>query len=63
MSNIGPLLWNVFQNDLVYNTDKSSFRMRADDRPIYVSYERMEGVERTLTDGKGKSQTGTNSIC
>ena len=23
-SNSGPLLWNAFQNDLVYNTDKSN---------------------------------------
>ena len=27
-SNFGPLLWNVFQNDLVYNTHKSSIKMK-----------------------------------
>ena len=35
-SNVGPLLWNVVQNDLVYNTDKSRIKMRADDHQIML---------------------------
>ena len=49
-SNFGPLLWNIFQNDLVYNTDTRSIQMYADDRQMYVCGEAMEDVERTLTD-------------
>ena len=49
-SNFGPPLWNIFQNDLVYNTDKSSIQMYADDHQMYVCGEAMEDVERTLAD-------------
>ena len=39
-----------FQNDLVYNTDKSSIQMYADDHEMYVCGEAMEDVKRTLAD-------------
>ena len=35
-SNVGPLLWNVVQNDLVYNTEKSRIKMRVDDHQIML---------------------------
>ena len=49
-SNFGPLLWNVFQTDLVYNAVPitSSIKMRADDHQIYVSGETMGDVETGL---------------
>ena len=47
-SNFGPLLWNVFQNDLVYNAVKSNIKVRADDHQIYVSGETMGDVETGL---------------
>ena len=47
-SNFGPLLWNVFHNDRVYDTDKSGIKMYVDDHEMYFCGETME--ERTLTD-------------
>ena len=41
---------NVFHNDLVYNTDKSSIKMHADDHQMHVAGGKMEEAERTLTD-------------
>ena len=52
-SNCGLLLWNVFQNDLVYNINKSSIKMHADDHQMYIDGGKMEEVERALT-GKGR---------
>ena len=49
-SNFGPPSWNIFQNDLVYNTDKNSIQMYADYHQMYVCREAMEDVERTLAD-------------
>ena len=52
-SNFGPLMWNIFQNDLVYSIDQSRISMYADDHQIYTAAERLEDVEKTLvTDGK-----------
>ena len=33
-SSLGPLIWNIFQNDLVYNID-ANISMYADDHQIY----------------------------
>ena len=37
-SNFGPLMWNIFENDLMYNvqTDKCSAMMYADDHQAYT---------------------------
>ena len=37
-SNLGPLMWNIFQNDLMYNiqTDECSVMMYADDHQAYT---------------------------
>ena len=49
-SNFGPLMWNIFQNDLLYNiqTDKCSVMMYADDHQAYTFRERIEDVESIL---------------
>ena len=47
---------NVFQDDSVYNTDKSRIKM-------YVASEKIEEVERNLTNERRESQIGINLIC
>ena len=47
---------NVFEEDSVYNTDKSSIKM-------YVASEKMKEVERTLTNERRESQINLNLIC
>ena len=54
---------NVFEDDSVYNTDKSSIKMYAYDHQMYFASEKVEEVERTPTNGRRESQIGTNSIC
>ena len=54
-SNFGPLMWNIFQNDLMYNiqTDKCSVMMYADDHQAYTFGERIEDVQSILNyEGK-----------
>ena len=54
-SNFGPLKWNIFQNDLMYNiqTGKCSVIMYADDHHAYTLGERIEDVESILNyEGK-----------
>ena len=51
-SDFGPLLWNIFQNDLVYNINKSGLTMYADDHQMYSNSERMEDVETLTEEGK-----------
>ena len=53
---------NVFADDCVYNTDKSSIKKYAYDHQMYVDSEKMEEVERNLTNERRESQIGTNSI-
>ena len=49
-SNLGPLLWNIFQNDLVQNIHASRLAMYADDHQVYASGEKIEDVETILND-------------
>ena len=37
-SNLGPLLWNIYQNDLVYLDRSSSLSMYADDHHLYYAH-------------------------
>ena len=48
---------NVFEDDSVYNTDKSSIKMYAYTHQMYVASEKMKEVKRTLTN------SNSNSIC
>jgi len=63
-SNFGPLLRNIFQNDLVFNINNSGLTMYADDHQMYSHGERMEDVEKTLTVKRGNIfSVGTRRIC
>ena len=35
-SSFGPLLWNIFQNDMTYIVNNASLSMYADDHQLYV---------------------------
>ena len=49
-SNLGPLLWNIFQNDLVHIMNKSSLIMYADDHQGYSCGKKIKEVEEALND-------------
>ena len=49
-SNLGPLLWNIFQNDLVQNIHAGRLAMYADDHQAYSAGEKIEDVETILND-------------
>ena len=42
-SNFGPLLWNIFQNDLVTRSNDGDLTMYADDHQLYASGDNGEG--------------------
>ena len=48
--NFGLLLWNVFQNELVYNTDKSGIKIYQMTIKCMFVVKAMEDVERTFMD-------------
>ena len=49
-SNLGPLLWNIFQNDLVQKIHAGRLAMYADDHQVYSAEEKIEDVETILND-------------
>ncbi|PFX16582.1 RNA-directed DNA polymerase from mobile element jockey [Stylophora pistillata] len=49
-SNLGPLLWNIFQNDLVQNIHTDRLAMYADDHQVYSAGQKTEDVETILND-------------
>ena len=56
-SSLGPLLWNIYQNDFFYAERKSNFSMYADDHQIYCSDKIPEHAIRELkNDGKNASK-------
>ena len=46
----GPLLWNIFQNDLFFSINKCQLSMYADDHHLYLSGSWASDVESTLND-------------
>ena len=46
----GPLLWNIFQNDLFFSINYCQLSMYADDHQFYSSGTRVSDVERILND-------------
>ena len=46
----GPLLWNIFQNDLSFSIKKCHLSMYADDHQLYTSASQPSEVGRTLND-------------
>ena len=49
-STFGPLLWNIFQNDLTYDMNKSKLSMYADDHQIYAAGRTIEDVQDILNN-------------
>ena len=49
-STFGPLLWNIFQNDLTFNVCNCPLSLYADDHQLYVIGRRIQDEERTLND-------------
>ena len=50
-SSFGPLLWNIFQNDMTYIVNDASLSMYADDHQLYVKGYSVDCVEQLLTNG------------
>ena len=50
-SSFGPLLWNIFQNDMTYIINNASLSMYADDHQLYVTGNSAECVEQSLNNG------------
>ena len=55
-STFGPLMWNIFQNDLPNIITEANVSMYADDHQIYVAKETIESVEKILVEN-GKKMT------
>lgn len=56
-SSLGPLLWNIYQNDLFYTERKSNLSTYADDHQIYSSHKNPEQALSDLKkDGKNASK-------
>jgi len=50
-SNFGPLIWNIYQNDLVYNIGNSNqLMMYADDHQVYTEGQTSDVVQDALAD-------------
>ena len=49
-SALGPLLWNIFQNDVPYNVSKCNLTMHADDHQLYFAGKSIEEVENTINE-------------
>ena len=62
-SALGPLLWNIFQNDLPYNVSKCNLTMYADDHQLYFAGKSIEEVENTINEeGKIVSKWYENNL-
>ena len=49
-STFGPLLWNIFQNDLSFTVSNCPLSMYADDHQLYAIGRQIQDVERKLND-------------
>ena len=58
-SSFGPVLWNIFQNDMTYIVANASLSMYADDHQLYVKGYSVDCVEQLLTNGGTLYQNGT----
>ena len=47
-SNLGPLLWNIYQNDLFYLSRASSLSMYADDHQLYFAHSNVKNLMGTI---------------
>ena len=53
-STFGPLMWNIFQNDLPNIISDANVSMYADDHQVFVAHETMKRVEKILVDNGEK---------
>ena len=53
-STFGPLMWNIFQNDLPNIISDANVPMYADDHQVFVAHETMKRVEKILVDNEEK---------
>ena len=52
-SSFGPLLWNIFQNDMLFHVTKSNLTIYADDHQLYATGKNHEPV-RDILQTKGQ---------
>ena len=45
---LGPIIWNIFQNDLALNVNKANLTMYADDHQIYTAGRDLGNVKGTI---------------
>ena len=56
-SSLGPLLWNIYRNDLFYTSVKSQLSAYADDHQIYCSNLNLHiAIDRIKNDGEETSR-------
>ena len=53
-STFGPLMWNIFQNDLPNIISDANVSMYVDDHQVFVAHETMKRVEKILVDNGEK---------
>ena len=61
-SALGPLLWNIYQNDLFYIQHKSRLSAYVDDRQLYFTHEDPEQAVRGLLMMVNQPHGGTVRI-
>ena len=49
-SSLGPLLWNIYQNDLCYNILNCNLSMYADDHQLYIAKETRTDVQNAINN-------------
>eukprot|EP00794_Sanderia_malayensis_P018501 gene18501-20356_t len=53
-SSLGPLLWNIYQNDLSYTVSNCGLSMYADDHQLYVAKDLPKEVEKVINENMEK---------
>eukprot|EP00794_Sanderia_malayensis_P003962 gene3962-4512_t len=53
-SSLGPLLWNIYQNDLSYTVSNCGLSMYADDHQLYVAKDSPKEVEKVINENMEK---------
>ena len=61
-STFGPLVWNIFQNDMPNIISDANVSMYANDHRIFVAKETMKSVEKILVENGERMTKGTKEI-
>ena len=59
---LGPILFNIFMNDLSYAIDKCTLFTHADDTQLFKSVEDIDQVEHAINADLKRLMSGMNSI-